>query len=206
MDQIKIGKFIQSQRKNKNITQSEMAEMLNVSDRAVSKWERGICLPDASNMIRLCEILDISINDLFNGEIVDMKNNEESLEKIVLEVVRQKEEKDRQLLNLELVIGFICLITFFTLLFVSLFIQMPLLIRILLISTGIILFFTGMFFALRIEQTAGFYECMICHHKYIPTYSSVFFAMHINRTRYMKCPKCCKRSWNKKIISGEKSV
>ncbi|MCH5321791.1 MAG: DNA-binding protein, partial [Eubacterium sp.] len=62
-------------------------------------------------------------------------------------------------------------------------------------------FIIAMFFALKIEQTAGYYECNNCHYKYVPTYKSVFFAMHINRTRYMKCPKCKKRSWNKKVIT-----
>ena len=73
MDLIKIGKFISSKRKEKNLTQSQLAEKLNISDRAVSKWENGICLPDAGNMPELCKILDITINDLFSGEVVDMK-------------------------------------------------------------------------------------------------------------------------------------
>ena len=76
MDQIKIGKFITEKRKEKNITQSKLAEMLDITDRAVSKWETGICLPDAGNMPKLCEILGITINDLFSGEKVDMKENE----------------------------------------------------------------------------------------------------------------------------------
>ena len=63
MDLIKIGKFISRKRKEKGITQSELAEKLYISDRAISKWENGICLPDAGNMPLLCEILDITIND-----------------------------------------------------------------------------------------------------------------------------------------------
>ena len=76
MDLIKIGKFISLKRKEKGITQSELAEKLYISDRAVSKWENGICLPDAGNMPLLCEILGITINDLFSGEEVDMKDTE----------------------------------------------------------------------------------------------------------------------------------
>ena len=71
----------------------------------------------------------------------------------------------------------------------------------LLIVIGIIPFIIGVSFAIRIEQVAGYYECQKCHHKYIPTYSSVLWSMYINRTRYMKCPKCNEKSWNKKIIS-----
>ena len=70
-----------------------------------------------------------------------------------------------------------------------------------IIAISMLLFLVGMFNALRIEQIAGYYECPNCHHKYIPTYGSVFFAQHINRTRRMKCPKCGKKNWNKKVIS-----
>ena len=57
------------------------------------------------------------------------------------------------------------------------------------------------FVALRIEQIAGYYECRKCHHRYVPTYPNVLWAMHIGRTRYMKCPECNKKSWQKKVIS-----
>ena len=73
MDQIKIGKFISKKRKENNITQSNLAEKLGISDRAVSKWENGMCMPDAGNIPELCKILNITINDLFSGEVVDMK-------------------------------------------------------------------------------------------------------------------------------------
>ena len=76
MDQVKIGKFIKQKRKEKKITQSMLAEMLNVTDRAISKWENGICMPDSGIIRELCETLNITINDLFSGEIVDMKDNE----------------------------------------------------------------------------------------------------------------------------------
>ena len=75
--------------------------------------------------------------------------------------------------------------------------------RILLIIIGFVPFLVGATYALKIEQVAGYYECAKCHHKYVPTFKSVFFAMHIGRTRFMKCPKCNKISWNKKVISKE---
>ena len=64
VDQIKIGKFIAAKRKEKSITQAEVAESLGITDRAVSKWERGLSLPDASIMLNLCRILGISITEL----------------------------------------------------------------------------------------------------------------------------------------------
>ena len=201
MDQIKIGKFIQEKRKEKNITQNELAEKLNISDRAISKWENGNCLPDAGNMPILCDILGITINDLFSGEKVDMKNNEKKLEENLLEMTALKEEQDKRLLRLELVIGGLALIVLFTAIGISFLVDMDEWIRGLIIAGGIIVFLISMFFALRIEQVAGYYECRDCHHKFVPTYKQVLWAQHINRTRKMKCPKCGKKAWCKKVIS-----
>lgn len=201
MNQIKIGKFIQERRKEKGLTQSELAEKLSVTDRAISKWENGNCIPDASNIMELCKLLDITINDLYSGEIVDMKDNEKLLEKNLLEMAKAKEEKDKQLLSLEWVVGYMSSITFITLIFVVSYIEMELWLKILLITLGIFIFVFGMHNSLKIEQTAGYYKCSNCNHKYVPTYNSVFLSMHFGRTRYMKCPKCNKRSWQKKVVS-----
>ncbi len=202
MDLIKIGKFISSKRKEKNITQQKLAEILNISDRAISKWENGICLPDANNMPQLCEILNITINDLFSGEVVDMKENEKILEKNLLEMAKLKEEKDRELLNLEIVIGLIVTIVFLSLCAIAAYAEMNDWLRVILFVIGFIPFMVGCCFGLRIEQKAGYYECSKCNHKYVPTYKSVFLAPHIGRKRYMKCPKCGKKSYQKKVIGS----
>lgn len=201
MDLIKIGKFISLKRKEKGITQSELAEKLYISDRAVSKWENGICLPDAGNMPLLCEILGITINDLFSGEEVDMKDTEKKLEENLLEMTKQKEQKDRQLLMIEVVLGVIITVMFTALLIVSCIFEMSNIARCILILVDTITFVIAAFFMLKIEQVAGYYECKHCHHKYVPTYLSVNLAPHMGRTRYMSCPKCNKKSWQKKVIS-----
>lgn len=201
MDQIKIGKFIQERRKEKRLTQSELAEKLDVTDRAVSKWENGNCIPDASNIQELCKILDITINDLFSGCVVDMRNNEKKLEENLLEMIKIKEKRDKELLILEIFIGVIVSIIMFLCIMIASFVQMEDWIRIVLIVFGIIPFAIGISYAIRIEQIAGYYECSNCNYKYIPTYKSVLFSMHINRTRKMKCPNCNKKSWHKKVIS-----
>lgn len=68
MDQIKIGRFIAACRKDKGLTQRQLAEMLCVSDKAISKWETGKGLPEAQLMLPLCEALGISVNELLSGE------------------------------------------------------------------------------------------------------------------------------------------
>ncbi len=201
MDQIKIGKFISSKRKEKNMTQSELAERLNITDRAISKWENGVCLPDASNMPDLCKILNITINDLFSGEVVDMKNNEKMLEEKLLEMTKLKEQRDKELLSLEIFIGIIVTVILLTCIFIASYINMENRLRIVLIIVGIIPFAIGICYSLRIEQIAGYYKCSNCNYKYVPLYKSVLFSVHINRTRKMKCPKCHKKTWHKKSIN-----
>ena len=201
MYQIKIGKFISNKRKEKNITQSELAELSGITDRAISKWENGICIPDASNILELCDILNITINDLFSGEVVDMKENEKKLEEHLLEMTRTKEQRDKELLTIEIFIGVIVSVTMFTCIFIASFVQMENWLKIVLIIIGVVPFAVGITYAIRIEQVAGYYECNTCHYKYVPTYKSVLFAKHINRTRKMICPKCGKKTWQKKILT-----
>jgi transcriptional regulator with XRE-family HTH domain/DNA-directed RNA polymerase subunit RPC12/RpoP len=196
----KIGKFIAEKRREKGFTQESLAEELDISNRAISKWERGICLPDAAKMPVLCQLFDITINDLFSGEIVDMKNNEKKLEENLIELAKQKELKDKQLLSLEWVIGGIAVVTLFTLVLIAALIDMPDWNRWIILGIGFVLFLVTMFFGLRIEQIAGYYQCENCKHKYVPKYWSVFVAMHMGRTRHLRCPKCGKKSWQKKVL------
>jgi transcriptional regulator with XRE-family HTH domain len=203
MDQIKIGRFIATRRKEVGLTQLELAEKLNISDRAVSKWETGKSLPDASIMIELCEILGIGINELFYGEMINMNETNKKYDEIILAMKKEQEETTKRMLALEYVIGFGASITFLTLVFVASFVEMVDWLRVLLILIGFAQFIIAIPFAIRIEQTAGYYECKHCHNKYVPTFSSVLWSMHFGRTRYMKCPECGKRSWQKKVISKD---
>ena len=200
MNQIKIGKFIQEKRKEKNITQSELAEKLNITDRAISKWENGICMPDVGTIPELCQILDITINDLFSSEVVDMKENEKILEQNLLEMTRQKEERDKQLLTLEIFIGIVSTVVLLGSILLVGMLELSKLPAAIIIIISSIIFATGMGLALRIEQIAGYYECQNCHHKYVPTYQNILWAQHMCRTRKLKCPKCGKKVWHKKVL------
>lgn len=201
MDQIKIGKFISQCRKEKKLTQTELAEKLNITDRAISKWENGLCLPDSGTMPALCEILNITINDLFSGEKVDMNNYHEKAEQNLLAMQKLKEEADKRLLRTETIITSLTLFIYMTLVMIVILNDLSEKLSALILIPLTIFVFMICLLALRIEQQAGYYECQKCHHKYIPTYSSVFLAAHINRTRYMKCPKCQQRSWQRKVIN-----
>ena len=209
MDQIKIGKFIKEKRKEKKITQDELAEKIGVSNRAISKWENGNCMPDSGIILELCKILGITINDLFHGEVIDKKDNERKFEKYLLEIYKQKEDGDKKLLNFEIIFGVISMVFSFLIIFISVFLVeykginendmffviIPTLVYIVVLCIVL----------LKIEQVAGYFECSKCHHKYVPKFWPVFWAMHMGRTRYMKCPKCGKWVWSKKIVGSEKN-
>ena len=119
MDQIKIGKFIKECRTQNNLTQMQLAEKLGITDRAVSKWETGRAMPDSAIMLDLCKELKITVNDLLSGEVVTMENYNENSEKIILEMVKQKEESDKRLLALEWVIAILSCIVLFVPIFVA---------------------------------------------------------------------------------------
>ena len=140
MDQVKIGKFIAECRKKNNLTQMQLAEKLNITDRAVSKWENGKAMPDSSIMLDLCRELKISVNELLSGEVIDMEKYNENVEKNLLEMVRQKEEADKRLLNAEIVLGIIAFIFFFGILAIASLIDVADWIRYAIIIPDMILF------------------------------------------------------------------
>lgn len=91
MNQKEIGKFISLCRKEKGLTQMQLAEKLNITNRAVSKWETGKSVPDASIMLDLCEILDISVNELLSGERISMENYQKRADENMIEMKKQNE-------------------------------------------------------------------------------------------------------------------
>ena len=204
MDQVKIGRFIAERRKSNGFTQAQLAEKLNITDRAVSKWENGKSLPDSSIMLELCAELGITVNDLLSGEVITMENNKKETENRLIEMVREKEQKDKQMLALEWVIGILSCVVLFIPIIIGSYVPIePEWKRIAIVASGFIPAFIGIVFTMKIEQVAGYYECKNCGHKYVPTFKAITVSMHMGRTRYMKCPECGKKTWQKKVISKD---
>ena len=133
-----------------------------------------------------------------------MDNYQEKSQQMLLEMVKEKEEKDKMLLRAELLVGILSLIP---LLIATIYVaynqSFAEWIRGVIVLASLIPFLIAMPFLIKIEQKAGFYKCAECGHRYVPTFHSVFMAPHMSRTRYMKCPKCGKKSWQKKVLSKE---
>ena len=202
MDLIKIGKFIAEARKKKNMTQEELAKNLLITDRAVSKWERGLSLPDADKMLDLCNILNINVNELLNGEKIDIKNYEKKNEELLIELAKQEELKNKKMITNMYVLAITTIIYYIGItLLASYTLREGTLFGIIVTVSSIILVIVALY-AFNLEINAGYYECKKCHHRYVPnSYFKVMISPHLDTTRYLKCPKCNKRSWSKKVMS-----
>jgi transcriptional regulator with XRE-family HTH domain len=203
MDQIKIGKFISSCRKEQGMTQAALAEKLGISDRAVSKWETGKSMPDSGIMLELCELLGINVNELLSGERIMTEVYDKRAEENLLEMRRQIEEKNRQLLRTEYLIIIPAVVLGLVLILVASFIEIPSVWRGTLIFFAVAMIVVFAFIAAGIEQKAGYYECQKCHDRHVPTFWQTNLAPHIGRTRYMKCPACGRWSYQKKVLTKE---
>ena len=200
MNQIKIGEFISSQRKSKGLTQASLAERLGITDRAVSKWECGKGLPDASIMLELCEILGITVNELLCGEKIEMENKNEKNEQLLIDMAKEAEEKNRIIWTAMWVIMSVSIIGLLAgLAFTAFFIPEGIWQLVAILGLCII-FLIPCFYALKLEVSVGCYKCKKCGLEIVPTYSQALNAMHKGTTRYLHCPSCGKRQWCKKVI------
>ena len=200
MDQIKIGKFIAECRKKNNLTQMQLAEKLNITDRAVSKWENGKGMPDSSIMLDLCSELKISVNDLLCGEMISMENKNEKQEQLLLDMAKEVEEKNKIIWTSMWVIMIVAMISLFAGVFLVAFLVPEGTWQLIAILGICVVFLLPCFYALKLEVSVGHYKCKKCGEEIIPTYSEALWAMHSGTTRYLKCPKCNKRTWCKKEI------
>ena len=199
MDQLKIGKLIADCRKEKGLTQMQLAEKLGITDKAISKWERGIAMPDTSIMLELCDILGISVNELLSGEKISMENNNQKNEQLLLDMAKELEKKNKTIWNAMWTIMTVSILGLLGgLAIIALF--MPegpwMIVAILALC---VVFLIPCFYALKLEVSVGAYKCKKCGHEIVPTYAQALNAMHRGTTRYLKCPHCGKRTWCKKV-------
>ena len=201
MDQEKIGRFIASCRKSAGLTQAVLAEKLGITDRAVSKWENGKSMPDASIMLNLCEQLGISVNELLSGERLDMDDYRKMAEENLLQLKKQEELNNKKLLSLETVIGYSSTISFMVLIFSACTAVTSRVWQVIMILTAIVIFAVGIVCCLRLEHDAGYYECPHCGKKYVPSIWAVILAPHFGRNRVLRCPYCRKIGYHKKVMT-----
>ena len=205
MNQVKIGKFIAECRKGRNLTQIQLSEKLGITDKAVSKWERGIAMPDSSIMLELCEILGISVNELLSGEKIIMENENKKNEELFLQMAKELEQKDKAIWRTMWVILAVCMTAIVAGAVIAAFVITEEVWQIVTMAAVCVVFLPPCFYALKLEISVGAYKCKHCGNEFVPTYLEALNAMHIGTTRYLKCPNCRQRSWCKKVLKKQQS-
>ena len=200
MDQVQIGQFIKTIRKEKNLTQREVANRLGISEKTVSKWETGNGLPEVSLMLPLCELLEISVNELLSGERLDGKQYFERAEQNIMSLIQEKAEAKKKII-IAVIVAVITLLAGLTIIFLSDLLEMETWLRIVLAVIGFFIICVGIGIACVLERDAGVYECKHCGERFVPTMKAYLFALHTPTSRRMKCPKCGKKSYCKKRLS-----
>ena len=200
MNQIKIGRFIAECRKKVNLTQMQLAEKLGITDKAISKWERGIAMPDSSIMLELCDILSISVNELLSGEKINMENNIQKSEQLFLDMAKELEKKNKTIWTSMWIILTVSIIGLLAGIAFARFLIPEGVWQLVTIIGICVIFLIPCFYALKLEVSIGAYKCKNCGHEIVPTYTQALNAMHFGTTRYLKCPKCNKRTWCKKVL------
>ena len=200
MNQVKTGQFIKTMRKEKNFTQREIAERLNISEKTVSKWETGNGLPEVSLMLPLCELLEISVNELLSGERLDEKRYFEKAEQNIMSLIEEKAEAKKKLI-IAVIVAVITLLAGLTLVLLAGLLEMKTWLRVLLNVIAFVVIGTGIGIACVLERDAGVYECKHCGERFVPTMKAYLFAPHTPTTRKLKCPKCGKKRYCKKRLS-----
>ena len=195
MDQITTGRFIAERRKARGLTQRELADLLNISDKTVSKWERGGGLPEVSLMLPLCKELDISVNELLSGKKLSDSEYKQNAEENILSLIQEERKKTKFQTIIAVIVVIVTFFAGLTLIMLSGFLEMKTLYRILLIVIGAVVILTGIGVAVALEITCGAFECRKCGHRFVPSVGAYLMGIHTATTRLLKCPKCKKTSW-----------
>ena len=202
MNQEKIGRFIAQCRKQNGFTQASLAEKLGITDRAVSKWENGKSMPDASIMLELCGLLKINVNELLMGEHVAMENYKEIAEQNLIKMRKQEEQANKRLMSAEYFLVTLAVIASLAMIIIGILLAVENWIAAaVLCSLGALIIISAIVYGLKIEHEAGYYECPECKERYVPSMKAIVLAPHYGTTRKMRCPHCNKRGYHKKVMT-----
>ena len=200
MDQIKIGQFIAQKRKAAGYTQRQLADILGISDKTVSKWECGNGMPEVSLMLPLCDALHINVNELLSGEDVTDSNYKQKAEENMMHLVQEKEESKKKIV-LAAVVSVMALLSAIALCVLVQMLEMETWLRIVLIGIAVIEIVSGIAVAFALDLSAGTYECRKCGARFVPTAGAYVKGPHTITTRQLKCPHCGKVSYCKKRLT-----
>ena len=189
MDQNKTGKFIAGERKRKALTQKQLAEMLGISDKTISKWERGGGFPEVSLLLPLCRELDITVNELLAGERVAEEDYKKKAEENMMNLVKEAQESRKKII-LSALVAALAILAALPLVVVAGALEMETWLRCLLIGIGLVVVVLGIIIACILDRDAGAFECPACHERFVPEMSAYIIGPHTITKRKLRCPKC----------------
>lgn len=200
MDQIKIGKFIAEERKAKKYTQRELADKLSISDKTISKWERGNGFPEVSLLLPLCNELEITVNELLSGERLQAMDYKKKAEENMVNLVKEAQESKKKIVLSAMVAG-LTIIAAVPLFILSGMLEIENWIRVLLIGIGFVVLVGGIAIACVLDIEAGAYECPECNNRFVPNMKSYIMGPHTITKRKLVCPHCGAHKYCKKVLT-----
>jgi Predicted transcriptional regulators len=204
MDQQKIGQFIKSLRKAKNLTQEQLAERLRISSKTVSKWECGSGLPEVSLMLSLCEVLGISVNELLSGSLLnDSEYKRKAEDNLIVALTERK--SNRRLMVVQLILGSLIVISSLSLMIAGSLLGVEVWEKILLNVLGGVIIIAGIACLCVLDIHTGYFRCPHCHETFVPTTKAYVMGMHTIRKRRLTCPHCHTKGWCLKVMSKNES-
>lgn len=200
MDQIKIGKFIAEERKAKKYTQRQLADKLSISDKTISKWERGNGFPEVSLLLPLCNELEITVNELLSGERLQEMDYKMKAEENMVNLVKEAQNNKKKIL-LSAMYGWLTIIAAIPLFIISGLAQIDTWMRVVLILSGIVVVIIGISIACILDRDAGAFECPDCQTRFVPDMKEYVMSMHTITRRKLTCPHCKAHKLCKKVLT-----
>lgn len=195
MNNLQTGQFIKQLRKEKGMTQRELAEKLNVSEKTVSKWETGNGLPDTGIMLPLSKVLGITVNELLAGQRLDSVNYADSAEENIKMFLQDKVSGRAKSLT-ALISSVLIIISSLALIVICAgYAQVEIWLRITLIIIGFFNIFAFTALVCILGASSEIFECSECGKKFAPELKAYIFGAHTFNKRRLKCPHCGKKSW-----------
>ena len=200
MDQIKIGKFIADERKRKGYTQKQLSGKLEISDKTISKWERGNGFPEVSLLLPLCNELEITVNELLSGERVSEEDYRKKAEENMVNLVREAQESKKKIILSAIVVG-LAIIAALPLIMISGMLEMENWLRVTIIIIGGVVVFGGIAVACVLDRDAGAFECPECNNRFVPDMKAYVMGPHTITKRKLVCPHCGAHKYCKKVLT-----
>lgn len=201
MDMQKIGKFLADLRKEQNLTQDKLGELLCVTNKTVSRWENGNYMPPVEILQMLSKIYKVSMNEILSGERLNDEHYKENAEEYIFFDLKKKRKDAKKRLTVSFIVAFITILAGTLITILGALLSAPVWVRICCLISALVIIVLGIGVCCALTVDAGIYECPTCGEKFIPSAKDFILGLHIFTKRKLKCPKCGTKSFCKKKLS-----